>query len=202
MLVVWSYVCLRFTVLHPPFSALVSLTPCMAVGLPLVLAETKCQAPVMAQQASKYQGTLSLRLCRRKIRHHDLSSNHVPSIAEIMITQASRAPPADSFGRTGTTTGTSKRATAVLTTSNMQTAVTDALVVASQPGHSRNTRTDLPAIIRAAKTVKILRSEKPKQQSLHAQQGLAYPATDTPDAFTDTMEEQFRSNADIYDESH
>lgn len=54
----------------------------------------------------------------------------------------------------------------------------------------------------AWKLAKILRSEKHTNRPLHGQQGMVYSAQDKAEAFADTMEEQFRTHPNIYDEDH
>lgn len=54
----------------------------------------------------------------------------------------------------------------------------------------------------AWRTAKILRSEKPTHQPLHGQQGMVYRSTEKAEVFSDTMEDQFRPNADIFNEDH
>lgn len=54
----------------------------------------------------------------------------------------------------------------------------------------------------AWRTAKVLRNEKPTSQPIHGQRGMAYSASAKAEAFADTMEEQFRPHADIYDDDH
>ncbi|KAG8318659.1 hypothetical protein J6590_001781 [Homalodisca vitripennis] len=94
--------------------------------------------------------------------------------------------------------------------SELHITISGTLAVACRPGRPRHTRTEtwntdlseLELKDGSTFTAKILRCEKPKHQPLHGQQGLAYSAKYKAEVFADTMEEQFRSNAGIYDQDY